>query len=696
MSAHHSATPQPSGQSDRTHRDDPVRESVPGQPVIPGYDILDELGRGGMGVVYKARQKGLNRLVALKVIRGDEVSVEDLVRFRVEAEAVARLQHPNIVQIYEIGEANGRPYFSLEYVDGGSLSARLHGKPHPPRRAAELILTLARAMHHAHEKGIVHRDLKPANVLLARSDRAYAIPFAEGETERYEPKITDFGLAKRLDAGRGLTRSGDVIGTPAYMAPEQAGGSTRDVGPASDVYALGVILYEMLTGRVPFVGPTLVDTLIRVRTEEPALPRLFQPDLPRDLETICLKCLAKEPYQRYATARDLADDLQRFLAGQPIPPRMVDVAAWRESVVNPPRVPARAAAALSPAVSRSRAPLVMLTIGLVCVVSCLVLLWAFRQGPERSAARGGELAGHLGTVTALAWGSDGWTLASADAQGKIKLWATQRQEERSSFSGHSGGVVSLALAPDGRSLASAGGDNLVRIWDLTRTQEPTTLPRSWNALTAVAFAPDGKALAAASMDGSLKVWELPKQHEQPGLSSGPMPIRAMTFTPEGKLVVARLAGASAARGDAYGTIIHSDRQTGQSRMILIDGPRSPVTAAALSLNGERLATASSDGTVKVWDTSKGIALRTFVTDLARPLQVALAPNGNWLAVGSADGVLKLWELGSGSLRGTVQAHDGPVTALAFAPTVARLASGSADRTVKLWHAGGDQQLVPLK
>ncbi len=269
-----------------------------------GYEVLGELGRGGMGVVYKARQLGLNRLVALKVILAAEhAGPEERARFKGEAESAARLQHPNIVQVYEVGEQGGRPFYSLELVEGGGLNTKLSGKPLPPREAAALVESLARAMHYAHERGVVHRDLKPANVLL---------------TEDGTPKITDFGLAKRLDADRGQTRTGDVLGTPAYMAPEQAAGRAREVGPGADVYALGAVLYECLTGRPPVRAATAVDALLIVLEREPDPPRAVNPHVPRDLETVCLKCLRKDPMQRYAGARDLADDLRRYLDDEPI------------------------------------------------------------------------------------------------------------------------------------------------------------------------------------------------------------------------------------------------------------------------------------------------------------------------------------------------------------------------------------------
>jgi predicted Ser/Thr protein kinase len=278
-------------------------------PAPAGYEILGELGRGAMGVVYKARQKGLDRLVAMKMIlSGAHASEQQLARFRQEAEAVARAHHPNIVQIYEVGEHDGRPFFSLEFCPGGSLDHRLEGTPLPPKQAAELAETLARAVHAAHQAGVIHRDLKPANVLLA----------ADGTL-----KIADFGLAKRLDGERALTQSGAIMGTPSYMAPEQASGRKGAVTASADVYALGAILYECLTGRPPFRAESSLDTLLDVLEKDPAQPRSLNSHVDRDLEAVCLKCLEKDPHRRYASAGELAEDLGRFRAGEPTRARPV-------------------------------------------------------------------------------------------------------------------------------------------------------------------------------------------------------------------------------------------------------------------------------------------------------------------------------------------------------------------------------------
>jgi tetratricopeptide (TPR) repeat protein len=337
-----------------------------------------------MGIVYKARQLGFNRVVALKMIlAGPHASSEALTRFRAEAEAVARLRHPNVVQVYEIGEVDNRPFFSMEYVEGGSLDRVLDGTPLPVRRAAELVEVLARAIALAHKVGIVHRDLKPANILFSGE-----WPVASGEIDK-EPslstphsslataKITDFGLAKRLDDAAGPTSSGDILGTPSYMAPEQASGKNRTVGPPADIYALGAILYDLMTGRPPFKAETPLDTVFQVLETDAVSPRRLQPKIPRDLETVCLKCLEKEPRKRYPDADGLADDLRRYLDGLPVLARPVSLLerCWRWCRRRP-------------ALAGLTAALVGLTVGSIVALTWLWLeAEAGRRAAEQERAR---------------------------------------------------------------------------------------------------------------------------------------------------------------------------------------------------------------------------------------------------------------------------------------------------------------------
>ncbi len=312
----------------------PPRHDMP-LPALPGYTLDAELGRGGVGVVYRATDQRLHRAVAVKMLlAGPCATPDELERFLREAKAVARLQHPNVVQLYEAGEVEGRPYFTMELVEGGSLAQHIRGEPQPARQAAALVATLADAVHAAHQSGIVHRDLKPGNVLLASVVRAPSSVVKDNAAESSLslttdhgprttdlcPKITDFGLARHLEGGDGLTLSGTPMGTPSYMAPEQARGE-KGIGPAVDVYALGAILYECLTGRPPFRGETAAATIQQVLADDPVPPARLNTRVPRDLETICLKCLEKEPHRRYRAAAALADDLRRQGRGEPIAAR---------------------------------------------------------------------------------------------------------------------------------------------------------------------------------------------------------------------------------------------------------------------------------------------------------------------------------------------------------------------------------------
>jgi WD40 repeat protein len=516
---------------------------------VPGYEILDLLGRGGMGVVYKARQISLGRLVALKMIlAGELASPEELARFRSEAEAIARLQHPHIVQIHEVGQHQGHAYFSLEFIDGGSLAQRLDGTPLPARTAANLVETLARAVHHAHQQGIVHRDLKPANILLQNLN-------PKGHEEHKEkiekgvgglsascsscslwftsciPKITDFGLAKRLSREPGApaaaahTQTGAILGTPSYMAPEQAGGKSKEIGPAADIYALGAILYEMLTGRPPFRAETPLDTALQVLSQEPVPPTRLYARVPRDLETICLKCLQKDPRKRYPTAQAArhppARPRHRVLLGSGFqpgrPPACLELADHQGVIFS---------LAFHPAGGRLAS----------ASHDGTVKVWDLATGKALVTFKG-----HADRVNGVAYSPDGQWLASAGRDGKVQIWDAATGKERHTLTGHAGAVVSVAFSPSGRRLASAslkgvrGGE--VKVWDVDTGRLLRTFRGHRGGVYSVAFHPDGRVLASAGEDRHVRLWDAATGQELLALPGHYYTIFRLAFSPEGRFVV---------------------------------------------------------------------------------------------------------------------------------------------------------------
>jgi DNA-binding beta-propeller fold protein YncE len=651
-----------------------VLDAVPADwPVLDGYVILAEEGRGSMGVVYRARQRGLGRLVALKmVLSGAHAGRQELARFRTEAESVARLQHPGIVQIYEIGEEKGRPFLSLEFVAGGSLASRLDGTPWPADRATRLIEGLARAMHVAHRRGIVHRDLKPHNVLL---------------TEDGQPKIADFGLAKCLDSDRGQTQSGAIVGTPSYMAPEQASGNSRQVGPATDVYALGAILYELLTGQPPFRAATPLDTVLQVATREPVPPSRLRSKVPRDLETICLKCLHKEPAGRYATALDLAADCAAFLDGGPIQARPV---GWLERTGRGVRRHWLAATLL--------AVLVPLFIG-----GAAGIIWQWnrlttlQQQAKKTTPRGEidtqlleqktetrALLGHDKMVTGLAFRPDGQLLATSSWDQTVRLWDPRAAKLVRILQGHQGFVECVAFRFDGKRLASAGGDGVVRLWDPMSGEELLRFEGHADVVHSIDFSPDGRHLASAGRDNLVKVWDADSGKEIFTLTGHTAPVLSVAFRPDGKWL------ASAGRDQ---TVRVWDAATG-THLATYKGHTGEISGVAFSPDGRLLASGSQDKTVKVWD-ELGNEVVTFRGHLQPIHGVAFSPDGRYIASansrasgvkenGEEAGAVKVWEARTGREFFTLRGHTGPITGVCFSPDGRSLATSSRDKSVKIW------------
>ena len=694
---------------------EPPRASAP-VSVTSRYRIEGELGRGAMGVVYQARDTQLNRVVAIKmVLAGERADERHLARFRAEAEAVAALSHPNIVQIFDTGECGGNPYLVLEVLPGGTLADRLRRGELPPRDAARLIETLARAAHAAHARGIIHRDLKPANVLF---------------TSDGVPKVTDFGLVKRLDGDSAHTRTGEFMGTPAYMSPEQAAGNAKEVGPEADVYALGAILYECLTGRPPFRGATVLETVRQVLNDEPAPPRRLRPDVPADLEAVCLKALEKEPTHRYRTADALADDLRNFLAGRPTERptsawRRVEAELYAKNVALAEREwaagrPQNAEPYLDACPVELRGwewyclrglrdrPLTLrdhedVVYGVtfspdgtrIASVSDdqTIRMWEVPSArPEGFAASGAvlrTLSGHADQLYTPRFTPDGTKLVTASQAGVVKVWDIETGAARE-LAGHTDVVVGIEVSHDGRFVASASDDTTVRLWNLSTGDEVRVFRGHTDMVNAVAFSPDGRWLASASYDQTVRVWDVETGRELHRLCKHAGFVWAVAFSPDGRLL-------ASAGGDA--TVRVWEVETGDERLALA-GHSGVVWSVAFAPDGSRLASGGWDKTVRLWDVATGqemVALRGHADAVNA---VAFSPDGTRLASAGDDRTVVVWvadrttrpeRASARSLRD----HAGPVLAVAFGPDGTRLASAGDDRTARIWDAENGAVLFTL-
>jgi WD40 repeat protein/serine/threonine protein kinase len=727
---------------------------------VPGYEVLGELGRGGMGVVYKARHKELKRTVALKmVLAGAHASAEEVGRFRTEAEAAARLQHPQIVQIYEVGEHQGLPYFCLEYCDGGSLGDRLRGRTLTPTEAAAAVETVARAMHFAHQRGVIHRDLKPGNILLASDPTSCSPSYPprggdEGRTKNsgaahphpslvasesgeapilagWVLKVTDFGLAKKIDASRAQTSSGAIMGTPGYMAPEQAEGRSKQVGPEADVYALGAVLYECLAGRPPFRAASTVETILQVIRDEPVPPSRLQPAVPRQLDTVTLKCLAKDPRKRYPSALALAEDLRQFRSGMRVTARPPSLA--ERTVKWTRRHPTLAAllcvlllaglaglAGLYQFVTRLRtekdraeaneraARRVLYTAQLNLAQNAfhhghtytvLSLLEEQKPAPGAEDLRGWEwhylrgqcdralrtLSEHKESVNCIGYSPDGTRLARGAEAGKVEVWDARAGTEMLRLQ-HVKPIRAVAYSPVASRLAASGGAGAIKVWDATTGRELLQFQHS-KEVVSLAYSPDGKRLAGGEWEGGITIWDSGTGRKVAEWKGHDDTTWSVKFSPDGT----RLAS-----GGADNTVRVWDASTGRTIWTL-KGHTGRVLDVAYSPDGSRLASAGGeDKTVREWDTTEGRELLRLERGKSDLHSVAFGPDGSRLAAGGEDGVVCIWDARTGRALTNFRGHVNTVTGLAFSPDGARLASAGADGTVRIWDAHSHSESLDIQ
>jgi eukaryotic-like serine/threonine-protein kinase len=688
------------------------------------YELLEEIARGGMGVVYRARQLSLNRIVALKVVLHGPFSSPDFVRrFRNEAEATATLRHPNIVSVYEVGEFDGHHFLSMEFIDGQNLADMVREQPLPARRAAAYVKSITEAVHHAHQRGVLHRDLKPSNILLDAFD---------------QPRVMDFGLAKILDHDAELTATGQVLGSPNHMPPEQAAGKLSLVTSQSDIYSLGSILYQLIAGRPPFQGGTLPELLAQVQSSEPIPPRQLNPGVPADLQSICLKCLQKEPSRRYVSAQELAEDLGRFLDQKPVLARPVSSAekAWRWC--------------------RRRPLLTVLWLSLVLAVFAGLggILWEWRRAEfhaqgekaQRIAAEANAAKTRLNlyaadvNLAAQAVQDGDYGLARRTLEGLKPgmgepdlrgfewryLWNLSRGNQLATLAGHQWIVTGTAFSPDGRLIVSCGMGGEARVWDVAGRVCIRKFNPDSNSLWSVDFTPDGKTLMTAGNNG-IQFWNTDswqKITNYPGRlaalsrdgatvaisesspfyvqESGAVTLwnwrtgeKLRTFGQEGRVLSLSPDGRIlAVAGESTGITVWD---VAQGTLLKTLPTEHPVWSLNFSQDGRHLVSAGWCGQALVWDWATGSPPRVLSANHLNLWSVIFSPDGSTIATTGSDQTVRLWDANTLQPKAVLHGHASEVWCAAFSPDGKMLATGGKDQNVLLWQTAFNSrpEIIPF-